>query len=132
MASIRKLPRAFASATSSPASRAFSVNAFSHSTLRPASRHSPAATRCAECGVATYTTSMSPSSASAFQSPYARGIPKRSANASADSWLREATATTSASGRSTRSAVNAAAIPPVARTPTARFVPSLRTHPSLM
>lgn len=117
MASIRNRPRSRASATSSSASRTFSVNAFSHSTFRPASRHIPAATRCAACGVATYTTSTSVSSASARQSPYALGIPNRSAKVFAEASLREATATTSASGRSTRSAVKAAAIPPVARIP---------------
>lgn len=69
MPSIRKAPRSFASATSSSASRTFSVNAFSHSTFRPASRHRPAAARCAACGVATYTTSTSASSASDAQSP---------------------------------------------------------------
>jgi hypothetical protein len=60
---------------------------------------------------------MSSSRASDSQSPYARPIPNRSANAWAESWLRDATATISASGRSTRSAANAAAIPPVARIP---------------
>ncbi|CAM5292501.1 hypothetical protein SVIOM342S_05725 [Streptomyces violaceorubidus] len=120
---MRKTPCSRARATSSPASRAFSVNGFSHSTFRPASRHRPAAVRCAECGVATYTTSTSSSRASASQPPYARGIPNRSANAFADASVREATATTSASGRSTRSAVNLAAIPPVARIPQRTFCP---------
>lgn len=94
-------------------------------------RHSPAAARCAACGVATYTTSMSASSARAPQSPYARSIPNRSANTFAEASDREATATTSASGRSTRSAVNAAAIPPVARIPQRTLCSVIPAPPSL-
>ena len=45
--------------------------------------------------------------------------------APAEASVRDATATTSASGRSTRSAVNAAAIPPVARTPHRTFSPAI-------
>ncbi len=130
IASIRKRSCSRASVTSSSASRRFSVNGFSHSTFRPAVRHSPAAARCAVCGVATYTTSTSGSAASDSQSPYARSTPNRSANASADSRRREATATMSASGRSTRSAANAAAIPPVARIPHRTLSPAI--PPSLI
>lgn len=126
MASIRKRPRSRARATSSSASAALSVNAFSHSTAFPAARQSPAAARCAECGVATYTTSTSSSAASEAQSPYARGMSNRSANALAEASLREATATTSASGIRSRSAVNNDAIPPVASTPQ-RTVPLMPT-----
>ncbi len=117
IASIRKRPRSRASATSSSASRELSVNAFSHSTCFPAFRQSAAASRCAECGVATYTTSTSSSAASSAQLPYALGIPNRSAKALAEVSVREATATTSVPGTPCRSAVKVAAIPPVASTP---------------
>lgn len=69
MASIRKRPRSRASATSSSASRLLSVNAFSHSTCFPARSASEAAAWCAECGVATYTTSTSSSATSSAQLP---------------------------------------------------------------
>ena len=65
--------------------------------------------------MATYTTSIPSSASSPAQSPYARAIPNRPANSFADASVREATATTSASASSRTSAVNAAAMPPVAR-----------------
>ncbi|MFZ4143137.1 hypothetical protein ACOZDZ_20725 [Streptomyces griseoincarnatus] len=53
-------------------------------------------------------------------------MPNRSAKVFADSTERDATATTSASGMSTRSAVNVAAMPPVARIPQRTFCSVIR------
>src|SRR5439155_482826 len=84
---------------------------------RPARRHVIVAAWCPECGVATYTTSTSGSSASACQPRYARGTANSVANRSAASWLREPTATTSASGISFRSCAKWRAMVPVDKIP---------------